>query len=397
MQIGLSFVLGLMAASAAFAAPAPEEKGIKIPISKRGSLTHADSDVIDFNKVNAQLSRLSHKYAKNMANYKANTGKDHPLKREANEALRKRGTGAVPLTDQAGESLWTGTITYGTPNQNIPIDFDTGSSDTLVNSGAYKPGSSSTSVKTSKTFSTAYGDGTTASGTVYTDTLHIGGLSATKVAIGLSTTKFIDYAQEGSQGISGMAFPALATFGSNYPPYFYSLKNQGKLNAGVFAFDLDYSGSELYLGGTDSSKYTGSITYFPINSGNGFWQTPATVNGQSISSILDTGTTLIVAPTSEAKSLFSKLGVSSFTQDGTLYGYYNCASPPKVTFNYGGKSVTLSSASTTFGTTNTGDCVLSVVGEDIGIDAWITGDKFLINQYVVFDVDNTRAGLANKA
>lgn len=76
---------------------------------------------------------------------------------------------------------------------------------------------------------------------------------------------------------------------------------------------------------------------------------------------------------------------------------YDCDSPPTVTFNYGGKRVTLSDDTVSFGTTNDGSCVLSVVGGDVGIDAWVVGDSFIRNVYTVFDMGNTRVGFANMA
>lgn len=397
MQLKLSFVAGLIASSAlAVAAPVEQERGINIPIEKRHTLTMADSDQIDWGKVNSHFDQLRAKYEKNFQAFKANTGRDHPSKRELPEELAKRATGSVALTDQQNGQLWTGTMAYGTPAQSFSIDFDTGSADTLVNAGAFKPSASSTSATSGDQFSTAYGDGTTAQGTIYTDTVHIGGLSATKTAIGVSNNQFID-SSEGSSGISGMAFPSLAAFGSKYLPYFFRLKQAGAVSSGVFQFDLRTSGSSLYLGGTDATKYSGSLSYTSLDSSNGFWQVPASVNGLAIESIVDTGTTIIVAPTTQAKALFKKLNLPTFTQDGSTYAYYNCNSPPKVTFTYGSFSKTLSTATTSFGTTNTGQCVLSVAGGDLGINAWITGDSFLQNVVAAFDTDKNRVGFASKA
>ncbi|GAC96622.1 endopeptidase [Pseudozyma hubeiensis SY62] len=397
MQLKLSFVAGLIATSAlAVAAPVEQERGINIEISKRATLTKAGTSEIDWTKVDAHMSSLRAKYAKNFANYEKNTGKVHPQKRELPEHLAKRATGTVSLTDQQGGELWTGTMAYGTPAQSFPIDFDTGSSDTLVNPGAYTPSKSSTSKTNGDQFSTAYGDGTTAQGTIYTDTVHIAGLSAANTAIGVSNTQFID-SSEGSQGISGMALPQLAAFGSKYLPYFYSLKNAGAVSSGKFQFDLRTSGSTLFLGGTNSAKYSTTPIYQSLDSSQGFWQVPASVNGQSIESIVDTGTTIIVAPTSQAKQLFAKLGLPTFTQDGSTYAYYNCNSPPTITFKYGSYSKSLSAATTSFGTTNNGDCVLSIAGGDVGVNAWVTGDSWLQNTVAIFDTDNNRVGFANKA
>lgn len=396
MQLKLSFVTGLLAASAfAAAAPMEQNKGISIDITKRNVLVNPDTNEADLKKVESHLNGLRAKYAKNLAAFEQNTGKAHKLKRELSPELKKRGTGSNPLTDDDQQTLWSGNIAFGTPAQTFPIDFDTGSSDTLVNKGVYNPSASSTSHTNGDQFSTAYGDGTTAQGTIYTDTLHIAGLSATNTAIGLSNTTFVDPSQ-GAYGISGMAYPQLAAFGSKYLPYFFRLKQAGAVTTGKFQFDLRTSGSTLFLGGTDSSKYSTTPVYTSLDSNQGFWQVPASVNGQGIQSIVDTGTTLIVAPPNEAVALFNQLGLPYTYQDGSYYAYYTCSNTPKVTFKFSSYTKTLSASSATFGSAGGNQCYLSVVGSDIGIDAWITGDAFLINTVAIFDTDNNRVGFANK-
>ncbi|CDU23659.1 related to pepsin precursor (aspartate protease) [Sporisorium scitamineum] len=394
MQLKLSFVAGLIAsASLAVAIPVEQERGINVGIEKRATLTKADTSEIDWTKVDSHLSALRAKYARTLAAYEKNTGNAHPLKRDVASSKAKRATGSVALTDQEDGELWTGVISYGTPQQSFSIDFDTGSSDLIANPGSYTPSQSSTSATNGDTFYDSYGDGSTAQGTIYTDVIHIAGLTASGSAIGVAQQNFISP----GGGLAGMAFPQLSQFGSNYPPYFYNLKNKGVVSSGKFQFDLRTSGSSLFLGGTNSAKYSSTPVYVNVDSNVGYWQVAATVNSQSIQSVVDTGTTLIVAPTSQAQTLFNSLGLQTFTQDGTLYAYFNCNSPPKVTFKYGSYTKTLSTATTSFGTTNDGSCVLSVVGEDIGINAWVTGDSFLQNVVAIFDTDNNRVGFANKA
>lgn len=78
-------------------------------------------------------------------------------------------------------------------------------------------------------------------------------------------------------------------------------------------------------------------------------------------------TTVIVGPVSDVRSIFQKIGgIQSFSQQGQLYGAYDCANPPDVTFNYGGADIALSDETKSFGTTNTGECVLSIIGQDLG-------------------------------
>lgn len=83
------------------------------------------------------------------------------------------------MKDQNQDIEWTGKVEIGSPAQSFVIDFDTGSSDLWIPSSScegctgktlYNPSKSKKSSKKSGTFSISYGDGSTASGTPYTDT-----------------------------------------------------------------------------------------------------------------------------------------------------------------------------------------------------------------------------------
>ncbi|KDN39458.1 acid protease [Tilletiaria anomala UBC 951] len=363
-------ILAAALATVSFVSAAPATtpaKTLEVPLSKRaGALLIPGSNLIDFTKVTQHMQALKAKYDKT-----------------ANK--NKRNTGTVPLTDQSSEELWTGTVNIGTPAQSLSVDFDTGSSDFVANNGAYNPSKSSTSTNTGNTFQVSYGDGTTASGPIYTDTATVGGLTATGVTIGRAGDN--NFIGDGANALAGMGLPQLSNF-PEQEPLWKSLSDQGKISP-VFNIKLRTSGSTLILGAAGSSP-----TYTSLSSDVGYWQVAASVNGQNFQSVVDSGTTLIVAPTSAAKKLFSQLGLSTFTQDSTLYASYDCSSTPQVTFNYGSKSITLSSATATFGTTNSGSCVLSIVGEDIGYSAWITGDPLFRNTVVTFDYTNNRVGFS---
>ena len=185
-----------------------------------------------------------------------------------------------PLTDEANDEYWAGSITIGSNKQSFLIDFDTGSSDLWVPSinctssvcngkHKYNATASTTSVHKSGKFSILYGDGSSVSGPVYTDTVSVAGVTVNNQYFSPVTTLSASFGDEVDDGILGMAYPVLSEFGQN--PYFNNAKAQGAVKSGMFGFKLAKSGSELYLGGTNSMLYTGSIEYHPV-SGPGYWQ-----------------------------------------------------------------------------------------------------------------------------
>ncbi|KAK0541112.1 hypothetical protein OC835_000322 [Tilletia horrida] len=374
---------------------------VNIPITKRRQRFHrVNSTRVDFEKFHGHLGYLSHKYDRNLQNFRTNTGTPHPWhspkKNKSAPKHQSRATGRIGLNN-VYDFLWTGTMAWGTPAQSVLVDFDTGSADTILNSGAYRPGASYTSQRTYRTFYTSYGDGTAASGNIWKDTVTIGGLKARNGAIGVASSIFVDPASEGgNQGISGMAFQSISAF--PYPGFFDSLRYAGVLSAPMFAFRLGDSGSSsLTLGGYPAAEVSGNISWIPINPNNGFWAVAGKITGVgSITAILDTGTTAIVAPPSSAVALFRSLGMGVRVYDGVYYGAFSCNEPPKITLTFGGKAVTLAGVSQTLGTDDDGACLSSIVGQDTGTgNVWIAGDAYLRNIISIFDKGGYRVGLAS--
>jgi len=56
-----------------------------------------------------------------------------------------------------------------------------------------------------------------------------------------------------------MAFRSISVY--NAPPVFQTLISEGVLTSSVFGFKFATSGSELFLGGTNSALYTGDFTW----------------------------------------------------------------------------------------------------------------------------------------
>lgn len=142
---------------------------------------------------------VTRKYSRGIAALERRTG---VLSLSSNgNTLTQRAAGADPLTDD-GNIRWYGTISVGSPAveykgepyvhitaqyliHNHLVDFDTGSADLFLPGSScdstcdghtlYNPNASSSAVGLQQNFSLSYGDGSTVSGELYTDTVSIAG------------------------------------------------------------------------------------------------------------------------------------------------------------------------------------------------------------------------------
>ncbi|EJF55819.1 acid protease [Dichomitus squalens LYAD-421 SS1] len=404
----LTVALALMAP----ASPVTTKTGIRIPFEKRSSLTNADGT---FNHDKAIIE--SHRA--NLINLEKNVG-THVFKEGAEikplavlpDHLAKRQSES--LTDEDNDEEWAGKISIGTPAQKFLIDFDTGSSDLWIPSSSctsstcksknrYKASSSSSSKKKSGSFSIQYGDGSTVSGPVYTDTVSVAGVKVKSQTFSPVTTLSSSFSSDPIDGILGLAYPAISNL--NADPFFNTAIDQGVVSEGVFGFKLASSGSELYLGGTNDELYSGSLEYHDVDTSTGFWQLTGAktyVNGESvvtgIETIIDTGTTILYGPPSAVKKVYAAVDGSGVYDSSQGYYYYPCDSPPTIAFSWGGKKWAISSDNLSLGETESGSgkCVGALAGQDLGLgsNVWLLGDSFIKNVYTAFSFDDDAVGFA---
>ncbi|GJJ14501.1 hypothetical protein Clacol_008765 [Clathrus columnatus] len=390
------------------ATPVKQARGVAIDLPQRRSLTKADG-TFDYDRAVLQTRKTAaldldkyRKHRQNLINIQRNRErkalnnggeiKERSTITLAPESLSRRQSDS--LTDEQAVE-WLGNIAIGTPGQTFLIDFDTGSSDLWVPSSSctssicspkdkYNATKSSTAKLQSGSFTIEYGDGSTVSGGVETDTVTVAGIVAKNQYFSPVTTLSDEFSGDPIDGILGMAFPALSNLGQN--PFFVTAFNQGAVPQNEFAFKLSSSGSSLYLGGTNSSLYTGSIEFHSVVSGSeGFWE----IGGASVAvgsktavsnfqTIIDTGTTLVYGPPSAVKTLYSKIpGSKAFSQEEGFYTF-PCSSVPSVSFSWGGKSWPITSTNFNLGTTEAGssECVGGIAGQDLGLgnNVWLLGD-----------------------
>ncbi|EMD41037.1 hypothetical protein CERSUDRAFT_111607 [Gelatoporia subvermispora B] len=403
----------------ASASPITVESGIRIPLNKRGSLTKSDGS-FNLEKALRETVKTKNKHRQNLINIATNLG----------ESVFAEGSQILPLaslpihlnkrqkealTDEDSDLEWAGQLTIGTPGQTFLVDMDTGSSDLWVPSSSctscgskhtYNAASSSTSHQQSGNFTIQYGDGSTASGNIYTDTVTIAGISATNQTFSAVTSESQEFQADPTDGLIGLAFPPLSNLRQN--PFFVTASNEKAVPSSEFGFKLASSGSELYLGGTDSSLFKGSIEYHTLSSSNGFWQiggASAIVNGTTVTSgfqtIIDSGTTIMYGPPSDVQTFYAAIPGSAVFDQNSGYYSYPCNSTPAVAFSWGGQQWPMTSANFNLGETaeGSGQCVGALAGQDLGLgsNVWLFGDSWMKNVYTAFSFDQNAVGFAQLA
>lgn len=271
------------------------------------------------------------------------------------------------------------------------VDFDTGSSDFFLPGPActancqghkvFNTAASSTAVDQRKKFTTSFGDGSSVNGEIFKDTVSLGGLVATGQAVVAATQYSAGFAIADSppDGLLGMAFESIAQ--TALPPVFQTLVSESKTTSSVFGFTLLDNGGELFLGGTDTTAFTGSLTFAPLIVTNppAFWE----ISAQSVSvgttkvvtraqdAIVDTGTTLLIVDPTSATEIYAKIPGARSATNTVGEGFFTIPCneiPTDVSFTVGGKAFTLSADTLNFGPVSEGSnsCVGGIMGADEG-------------------------------
>jgi len=128
--------------------------------------------------------------------------------------------------------------------------------------------------------------------------------------------------------------------------------------------------------------------------------TAVTVNGADTgltgrTAILDTGTTLIIAPSADAELVNTMLGGSS--SDGQYI--VPCTTNASVVLTFGGAAFPIQATDIAVLPVDlndpTGDCTSGIQSGTVGTDTeWLVGDVFLKNAYFSVDTGNNSISLA---
>ncbi|XP_067863957.1 gastricsin-like [Heptranchias perlo] len=326
-----------------------------------------------------------------------------------------------PLLNSFDMSYY-GSITIGTPPQNFGVLFDTGSSNlwiasiycdspTCRNHKRFNPTQSSTYSTRRQTFSIAYGSGSL-SGFFGYDTVDVAGISIPKQEFGLSQNEpGTSFYYSKFDGILGLGYPGLSAGGAT--TVFDGMMQDRLVSQPLFSIYLgsdpnSQDGGEVTFGGIDSRLYTGEITWVPVLQ-ELYWLIPmqgVLLNGkptfctQGCQAMVDTGTSLLTAPSEELAELLQYIGAYQ-----NQYGEYsvNCndvPNMPSLTFVINGADLTIHPSA--YVQENDGYCFPALQATYLPAPTedgpfWILGDVFLREFYSIYDRGNNRMGFAKVA
>jgi len=273
------------------------------------------------------------------------------------------------------------------------LDFDTGSSDLWVFStlqaSAQRTGHTSYSPgvavqQTGETWNISYGDGSGASGVVYSDKVVVGPVTATSQSVEAATSVSSSFTQDtDNDGLLGLAYPNINTCAPKQCQTFFQTV-QSSLPQKVFTATLKHGKPGSYdFGFIDSTKYTGALTYTPVTQQQ-YWMFKATtysVGGTTYttnigSSIADTGTTLWYLPSAVVSNYYSK--VSGAKNSAAAGGWiFPCsATLPNFVVTIGGAQHTVPGSLINYAPYSSTQC-FGGIQPNTGIGFSIFGDIFL--------------------
>ena len=322
---------------------------------------------------------------------------------------------------------YIGPVVIGT--QTFQVIYDTGSNMLWV------PSSTCGSTCASRTLYTGsytsanqqmdltYGSGSVTGTMVYASvTFADETLSSFKIGLA-SNVGFPGFSSSEFDGILGLAWPSLNA-DLNVPAIVPTMYSSNLIPNNLFTIYLNSDGTngELNVGEIDPSRYQGDIRYMPLTLK--LWWTvnliDVTLNNAAVTStskystIIDSGTSLIIGPDDQVIALMNSIQSVSgknvyYDSSSAIYAVYctDVTALPSMTFTLAGSDnqmyqFTMPAAAYIVSSlsSNPAICPLGIQGSgsisslsSTSIN-WILGDPFLRSFYTVYDYEESRIGVA---
>lgn len=211
------------------------------------------------------------------------------------------------------------------------------------------------------------------------------------------------FVQDGSDGLVGLAFDSINTVSPVAQKTFFT-NAASSLNSPLIGAYLPVNATGAYdFGYTDSSKYSGSITYTDVDDSNGFWEYPSPSykigstkhTSSSYTAISDTGTTLILMSDAAVDNYYAQVSGAEYSDQAGGYVFQCSATLPTLSISIGSSNYAEVPADLlNFGASGVGStCYGSLQSVGSGTQ-FIFGDVFFNGFYGVFDKSGPSFGFA---
>ncbi len=317
----------------------------------------------------------------------------------------------MAIDEDGTDYFYFSTLQFGSSGRKMYMLVDTGSANTwVIGSGCttqactshntFGPADSTTLTPTQSKFNLTYGTGTV-SGMIFNDTVKMAGISL-PLSFGLATTTSDDFLTYPMDGILGLGRPTSSNMDS--PSVMETVEAAKALPQILFGLSLQRNSDgstdgELNFGAPDPTKYTGDLSYTSTDSNGSLWEIPigdTALNGVSCHfsgkrGIVDSGTSFMLLPPNDAKTLHDRIPNSVQASDGF---HVPCSSSMPIQIMISNTMYNVSSKDYVGNPVNGGSmCSSNIIArQTFGPDQWLLGDVFLKNVYTVFDFDKNRIG-----
>lgn len=332
--------------------------------------------------------------------------------------------------------IYYGPVTLGSTGQQLKVVFDTGSANLVVpsvscktpgclsrrngqsfdpaksNSGAFVTSSGiKTDMEHARNLAVGFASGQV-KGSAYEDRICIaGGMCANQAKFLLADYESDDFADYEFDGILGLAPDGPLSLGQGFS-VLDDLAQEGVLTDRIFAFHLsgtDDEDSEVTLGGFNTNRMTGELTWLRANTDRGGWGVDmsdmtvggkqqgicSSMSGNACLAQLDSGCAGIGLPEGMTEKLAKQIGFTATIKQCSYPDWYL----PTIGFVLGGNNFELHPHEYVDVSNEATKCRLHF--HDLPKDGFtgaspvVLGHPFLLRYYSVYDREQLRIGLAS--
>lgn len=327
-------------------------------------------------------------------------------------AVKPTQTDSLALHNDGVDFSYFATFKLGSSNKEMWLLVDTGAPHSWVfgsdctdkaclSHRTFGSSDSTTMVKSSTSFSVSYGTGQV-SGKMMTDTISFAGFSVS-LSLGLASKASDEFNQYPIDGILGLGRASIADPKTQTEPTLMdALAAKKLLKSNMFGINIwrhtdPLANGEITFGAVDTALIDGDITWTSVQGSDGLWGIPLddaytgsnAVGFKSKRAIIDTGTSAILLPPSDAQQLLSKF--SGFQGSGDSFRL-PCDVSDSISFKFNGAQFSIPPIDF-IGDKNGTLCNVNIVSrQTFGSNDWLVGDTFLKNVYAAFDFDKSRIG-----